>query len=122
MLSAFPTGRGFTVLALARVLSFPIWFLLTAGLVKRARWVLMLQSYDADYDPDELWWKRLIKQIEKLPGQNRFDTFILKSYAYWPWLLMSPFEYFWRGLKWIIGQRKGRIHCDEEVPLQVRSF
>ena len=54
----------------------------------------MIQSYNADYDPDEQWWKRLIKQLEKLPGQNRFDTFILKSYAYWPWLLMSPFEYF----------------------------
>ena len=77
----------------------------------------MIQSYSADYDPDEQWWKRLIKQLKKLPGQKRFDTFILKTFAYWLWLLMTPFEYFWRGLKWIVGQQQGRIHLDEELPL-----
>ena len=91
----------------------------TSGLVERARWILLIQSYSADYDPDEQWWKRLIKQFGKLPGQNRFDTFILKSYAYWPWLLMTPFECLWCRLRWIVGQRKGRIRLDEEVPLQL---
>lgn len=61
----------------------------TASLVERARWMLMTQSYNSDYDPNEQWWKRLIIQLAKLPGQNRFDTFILKTYAYWPWLLVT---------------------------------
>lgn len=117
IISAFPTVIGLIVsLACGALGSVCFWR--TAGLVERARWILMIQSYSADYDLDEQWWKRLIKQFKKLPGQNRFDIFILKSYAYWPWLLMTPFEYFWRGLKWIVGQRKGRIRLDEEVPLQ----
>ena len=96
----------------------PILFHRTASLVERARWILLIQSYSADYDPDEQWWKRLIKQFKKLPGQNTPDIFILKSYAYWPWLLMTPFEYLWRGLKWMVDQRKRRIRLDEEVLLQ----
>ena len=60
-----------------------------------------------------------MKQFAKLPGQNRFDTFILKSYAYWPWLLMTPCEYLWGLLGRIARKPKGRIRLDEEVPLRL---
>ena len=93
----------------------------TAGLVERARWMLMIQSYNPDYDPNEHWWKRLIKKLAKLPGQNRLDTFILKTYAYWPWLLVTPWECFWGLLRRIVRKPRGRIRLDEEEPLQLSS-
>lgn len=60
-----------------------------------------------------------MKQFAKLPGQNRFDTFMLKSYAYWPWLLMTTWEYLCGLLRKIAKKPKGRIRLDEEVPLQL---
>ena len=49
----------------------PVCFWWTAGLVERARWILIFQSYSPGYDPDEQWWKRLMKQFANL--QDRTD-------------------------------------------------
>lgn len=108
-----------SILAAATFLTCDICFWWTAGLVERARWILMIQSCSPDYDPDEQWWKRLMKQFGKLPGQNRVDTFMLKSYAYWPWLLMTLWGYLWGLLRRIARKPKGRTRLDVEVPLQM---
>ena len=111
MLWALSISMGLMVTLVCAV-SWAMLFWRAAGLVERARWISMIQSYSAGYDPNQQWWKRLIKQFRQLPGQNWFDMFILKSYAYWPWLLMTPFEYLC-----IVGRRKGRTGLDEEMPL-----
>ena len=77
----------------------------------------MIQSYSADYNPDEQWWKRLTRQLSKLPGQSRVDIYYLRLYAFWPWLLVTPLEYTWSLMKWILGHHDGHIRLDEEVPL-----
>lgn len=101
---------------------FIAWFIFaascfhrTAGLVERARWILVIQSYSPEFDHKEQWWKRLIRQLGKLPGQGRFDIFILMVYAYWPWLVIRPWEYAWEWIKraflvgreWMKGRRVG---------------
>ena len=108
-------------LAVAIQILSGLCFWRTAGLVERARWMLMIQSHNSDYDPNEQWWKRLIKQLAKLPGQNRFDIFLLKTYAYWPWLLVTPWACFWGLLRRIVRKPGGRIRLDEEEPLQLSS-
>ena len=70
--------------------------------VESARLLLIIQSCSPNYDPDEQWWKRLFKQLGKLPGQSRLDIFLLRMYVYWPWLLITPCECFWSLLRRIV--------------------
>ena len=67
----------------------------TLGLVGRVHWLLTIQSYSADFDPKERWWRRLVKQLNATPGQSRIDAFYMKVYAYWLWLLHLPGEWLW---------------------------
>ena len=68
----------------------------TASTLIRAEWLLLIQSYSADFDPKERWWRRLVKQMNTTPDLDRSDTFTLKLYAYWPWMLMLPWEWLWK--------------------------
>ena len=119
VMTILPYNTVGSILSVAMMLFCLLCFWWTAGLVERARWILMIQSCSPDGDPDEQWWKRLMNQFGKLSGQSRLDTCLLKSYAYWPWLLMNLWGYLWGLLRRITRKPKGRIRLDEEVPLQL---
>ncbi|KAL8864670.1 MAG: hypothetical protein Q9198_009716 [Flavoplaca austrocitrina] len=106
LLAVFQTSAGI-VFFFSYTIFAHNFFWRTAGLVERARWILMIQSYGADYNPREQWWKRLIRQLGKLPGQG------------WPW--ESAWKWIRRGFmvgwKWVRGRRMGRIRLGDEIPL-----
>ena len=80
---------GFTGLAVSTMAALMlVASLFTCGLVKRAHWILVMQSHYPDFDLEEDWWRRLIRQLPRTPGQNALDTFMLKCYAYWPWAVI----------------------------------
>ena len=100
-LSLPPQGFGIFLAVPACLLVFMLplgAFVLVAAAIsiwklrERARWLLVLQSYDAGYSPNEQWWKRLARQLNTTSGQDRLEVSIFSFYAYWSWVLMSPFQ------------------------------
>ena len=127
LLAMIFNGLTLSVILLLVLLALFHWsaFLWTVSTFARAEWLLLIESYSADFNPKERWWRRLVKQIRTTPDLNRLDILALKLYAYWPWMLMLPWEWLWKlfvALGTVLRRKPWHLQSDESVDLLDREL